>query len=111
MVELVFGREQRGPRSHGRLYRLVVQVLRWVALIAAPALLRWSIHRFLLIGWLLLRTITLAAPVVRDWSSPACRFVVPMLRWVAAMAALAGPCWGLSSRPAPRISNPASFRI
>jgi membrane peptidoglycan carboxypeptidase len=96
MVELVFGRERRGPRSHGRLYRLVVQVLRWVALIAAPALLRWGIRHFVLIGRLFLWIVALAAPVVRDWSAGAFGFVVPMLQWAAAMAALAGLCWGLS---------------
>ena len=70
MVELVFGREQRGPRAHGRLYRLAVQVLRWVAVIAAPA--------------------------VRDWSARVSGFLVRALRWSAAIAALAGLCWGLS---------------
>jgi len=96
MVELVFGREQRGPRSHGRPYRLVAQVLRWLALIAAPALLRWSTRLFLLIRRLLFWIVALTAPVAREWSDRAFRFLVRVLRWAAAVAALAGLCWGLS---------------
>jgi membrane peptidoglycan carboxypeptidase len=96
MVELVFGGERHGPRLYGRLFRLVVQVVRWLALTAAPLLARWCLTLLMLLAGPLGRAVALAAPVARDWSARLFRLVVRLLRWGAAIATLAALCWGLS---------------
>ncbi|MBV8454109.1 MAG: hypothetical protein JOZ29_17835 [Deltaproteobacteria bacterium] len=95
MVEVVFGREQRGPRSQSRLYRLAAQVLRWAALIGAP-LLRLLIRLLPLVGHLLGWLVALAVRLLRRFGARVFRFFVWALRWATAIAVLAALCWGLA---------------
>jgi membrane peptidoglycan carboxypeptidase len=92
MTELVFGREQQGPRSPGRFYRLVVQVLRW----AAP-LFRLLIRLFQLIATLLGWVAALAVQLLRHSGGPFFRLFVRVLKWATAIAVLVALCWGLAT--------------
>lgn len=96
MAELVFGREQQGPRSRSRLHRLAVQVLRWAALIGAP-LLRLLIRLLQLVATLLGWVVARAGQVLRHSGGRVLRFFLRVLKWVTAIAVLAALCWGLAT--------------
>jgi membrane peptidoglycan carboxypeptidase len=96
MVEVVFGREQRGPRSRSRLYRLAAQVLRWAALIGTPPL-RLLIRLLLLVGHLLGWLVALAVRLLRRFGQRVFPFFIRVLRWATAIAVLAALCWSLAT--------------